>query len=482
MKENKVDVCVIGGGSGGLSVASGAAQLGARTLLIEKGEMGGDCLNYGCVPSKALLHVAKVAQTIRTADRFGLTAHAPEIDFPKVMAHVQAAIARIAPHDSQERFEGLGVEVIRAEARFIDAHTVEADGRRIRAKFFVIATGSSPLVPALPGLTAEAQGERLPFLTNENLFQQTSLPTHLAILGGGPIGIEMAQAHRRLGADVTVIEQAPSILGRDDPDLVAVVRDRLLAEGVRLHEGTRLTAVAGKAGALDLSLQDAEGAASSIKASHLLVAAGRTPSVAGLDLDAAGIAHDHRGITIGANMRTSQRHIFAIGDVAGGPQFTHMAGHHASVVVREMLFRIPAKAETRTVPWVTYTDPELAQIGLTETAARAAGLDPRVEVTAISGIDRYITEGVEEGRAKLVFTAKGKLVGAGLVAPGAGDLIAPLGLVIAGQIKLSTLASQIVPYPSRADVPKRLAGAHLSPALFSDRTRRLIAWLLKLPA
>ena len=477
MKEIKADVCVIGAGSGGLNVASGSAQLGVRTVLLEGGDMGGDCLNTGCVPSKALLHVAKTAQTVRKAGHYGISAgtESVEVDYAKAMAHVRDAITAIEPHDSQERFEGLGVTVIRGYGRFVDAHTVETGEHRISAKFFVIATGSHALIPPVPGL------DETLFLTNETLFTNTEKPGHLAIMGGGPIGVEMAQAHRRLGCKVTLIEMAPSIMGKDDPDLVAVVRRQLIAEGIDVREGTRVAAVSGSVGAVSLKLETGQGT-ETVKASHLLVATGRKPAIERLNLDAAGIDHTPQAITVRPNMRTSQRHIFAIGDVVGGPQFTHMAGHHASVVVREMLFRMPAKADTRTVPWVTYSDPELAQIGMTETAARAAGLEPQVELTNVGGNDRYITENIEEGLAKLVFDARGKLLGAGIVAPGAGDLIASLGLVIGGQIKLSTLASQIVPYPTHADVPKRMAGAHLAPTLFAKRTQGLISLLLKLPA
>lgn len=476
MKELTVDLCVIGAGSGGLNVASGAAQLGVRTVLIEGGDMGGECLNTGCVPSKALLHVAKTAQTVRKASDFGIsTGPDIQVDYARAMAHVQDAITAIAPHDSQERFEGLGVTVIRAYGRFIDAHTVEAGDHRIRAKFFVISTGSQPLVPPITGLS------ETPFLTNETLFTNTQRPDHLAIMGGGAIGVEMAQAHVRLGCRVTLIERAASIMGRDDPDLVAVVRRQLIAEGVDIRERSEVTGVSGSEGALSLQLKSGTGEAT-LQASHLLVAVGRKPAIERLDLDAAGVNHSPRAIAVGPNMRTNQRHIFAIGDVVAGAQFTHMAAHHASVVVREMLFRLPAKAETHSVPWVTYSDPELAQIGLTETAAREAGQEPRIEITNVGGNDRYITEGVTEGIAKLVFNARGKLIGAGVVAPGAGDLITPFGLVIAGQVKLSTLASQIVPYPTHADLPKRMAGAHIAPTLFAKRTQRLINLLLKLPA
>ena len=286
MKEIQADVCVIGAGSGGLNVASGSAQLGVRTVLIEGGEMGGDCLNTGCVPSKALLHVAKTAQIVRKSSRYGISTGQGEVtvDYAQAMTHVRDAIAAIEPHDSQERFEGLGVNVIRDYGRFLDPHTVEAGDNRIRAKFFVIATGSHALIPPVPGLT------EIPFLTNEALFTNTDKPEHLAIMGGGPIGAEMAQAHRRLGCKVTLVEMASSIMGKDDPDLVAVVRRQLIAEGIDVREGTRVSAVSSTAGDLSLTLE-ADGASETLKASHLLVATGRKPAIERLNLDAAGIDH-----------------------------------------------------------------------------------------------------------------------------------------------------------------------------------------------
>ena len=485
MEDIRADVCVIGAGSGGLNVASGAAQLGAKTVLIERGAMGGDCLNVGCVPSKALLHVAHTASLIRHAGPLGISVSEPEVDYAGAMAHVRRAIERIEPHDSQERFESLGVRVIRDTGRFIDARTVKAGDARIRAKYFVIATGSAPAVPTIPGLDA------VPFLTNETLFSRTEAPRHLAIIGAGPIGVEMAQAHQRLGCQVTLIEAQPRILPRDDAELSALLAAQLQADGVTLRLGATVTAVSGKAGDIWIELHSSDGTAPGpaqepVQATHLLIAAGRRPVTDGLGLDAAGIRHSEAGIAVGPNLRTNRRHVFAMGDVIGGEGFTHLAGHHASVIVREMLFRLPSRVATSAVPRVTYTAPELAQIGLTEAEASAAGLAPRAETLRVDGNDRFVAEniasGPEAGLAKLVFDGRrGKLIGAAILAPGAGDLIGPLGHVIEGRLKLSAIASQMLPYPTHAEIPKRAAGMHLAKALFAPRTRRLISWLLKLP-
>lgn len=485
MEDIRADVCVIGAGSGGLNVASGAAQLGAKTVLIERGAMGGDCLNVGCVPSKALLHVAHTASLIRRAGPLGISVSEPEVDYAGAMAHVRRAIERIEPHDSQERFEGLGVRVIRDTGRFIDARTVQAGDSRIRAKYFVIATGSAPAIPAIPGL------DSVPFLTNETLFSRTEAPRHLAIIGAGPIGVEMAQAHQRLGCQVTLIEAQPRILPRDDAELSALLTGQLQADGIDLRLGATVAAVSGKAGDIRVELQTSDGTAQEpaqepIKVSHLLIATGRRPVTDGLGLDAAGITHSAAGIAVGPNLRTNRRHVFAMGDVIGGEGFTHLAAHHASVIVREMLFRLPSRVATSAIPRVTYTAPELAQIGLTEAEATAAGLAPRTETLRVDGNDRFVAEniasGPEAGLAKLVFDGRrGKLIGASILAPGAGDLIGPLGHVIEGRLKLSAVASQMLPYPTHAEIPKRAAGMHLAEVLFAPRTRRLISWLLKLP-
>ena len=457
------DLCIIGAGSGGLSVAAGAVQMGASVVLIEKHRMGGDCLNTGCVPSKALLAAAHAAQAARTARSFGIDLPEPRVDFGRVHAHVHGVIGAIAPHDSVERFSGLGVHVIEGAARFLDGGTVEAEGQRIRARRFVLATGSSAAVPPVPGI------ETVPFLTNETVFDLTECPAHLVVLGGGPIGVEMAQAFRRLGAAVTLIERA-AILPKDEPEAVAVVRAALLAEGVALLEQASVLSVTSDGAGVQVTLSGQD----PVRGTHLLVAAGRRPNITGLGLEAAGIAHTPRGVTVDAGLRTSNRRVFAIGDVAGGPQFTHIAGYHAGIVIRSALFGLPAKVDYASLPWVTYSDPELAHAGLTEADARAGGLTPRILVQSFTGNDRAQAERATEGLIKVVLGQGGRILGATIVGPHAGEMIGMWGLAIARKLKIGAIAASIAPYPTLSEIGKRAAGSFYTPSLFSARTRRLV--------
>ncbi|MEQ9814449.1 MAG: FAD-dependent oxidoreductase [Azospirillaceae bacterium] len=466
------DLCVIGAGSAGLSVAAGAVQMGASVVLIEKGAMGGDCLNYGCVPSKAMLAAAEQAAAMRGGAAFGVAPVEPDIDFARVQAHVAEVIAAIAPLDSVERFEGLGVTVIKAEARFTGPREVVAGGRTIRARRFVIATGSRPSLPPIPGLS------ETPHLTNETLFANRERPDHLLIIGGGPIGVEMAQAHRRLGSRVTVLEAA-SLLGRDDPELTAILRARLEAEGVTLRDGVAIERVAGPAGAITLTLAGGE----RIEGSHLLVAAGRQPVVDGLGLENAEVAVNTRGIDVDRRLRSrTNRRVFALGDVAGGPQFTHVAGYHAGIVIQNALFRLPAKVSYDAIPAVTYCDPELAQVGLTEAAARARHGADRVEVWrwSFAENDRAQAERRTEGLIKVVTRRGGRVVGAGIVGKDAGNLLQPWIFAVAGKLKLQAIARHVAPYPTLGEVSKRAAGAYYAPKLFSARTRWIVRLLAKL--
>ncbi len=469
----ETDIAIIGAGSGGLSVAAGAAQMGARTVLIEAGAMGGDCLNVGCVPSKSLIAAADAAHCFRMADRFGIAAVAPSVDFAAVNDHVHAVIAAIAPHDSVERFEGLGVRVIRETGRFVGPDRLRAGSTEITAKRVVIATGSRPAVPPIPGL------DRTPYLTNETLFGLRVLPRHLIVIGGGPIGLEMAQAHRRLGAAVTVVEAA-RLLSRDDVDLVARIRDAVVADGVAVIEGTGVTEVGCGPGGTDaIRVRLADGR--DLTGSHLLVAVGRTPNIEQLDLAAGGVAATKAGVTVDDRLRTTNKQVFAIGDVAGGPQFTHVAGYHASVVIKNALFRLPAKVDYRALPRVTYTRPELAQVGLTEAEARAGGrTDLRILTWRFADNDRAQTEKATAGIAKMVATKTGRVLGAGIVGPHAGELIQVWGLMIGRKVKLGALASQITAYPTLSEVSKRAAGSFFTPGLFSERTRRIVRLLLRL--
>ena len=466
----KVDICVIGAGSGGLSVAAGASQMGAPVALIERGAMGGDCLNYGCVPSKSLLAAAHAAQSIRDSGRFGVNGGAPAIDFAAVHDHVQGVIDGIAPHDSVERYEGLGVRVIQAAARFTAPDRVEAGGDTIRARRFVVATGSRPLVPPIPGI------DGVPYLTNETIFERTEAPGHLAVIGGGPIGVELAQAHRRLGARVTVVEMF-SLLGNDDPELVDVVRQRLRAEGVDIHEGVAVARVEPRDNGIAVVLDD-HGVERTIEGSHLLIAAGRAANVDDLGLDAAGIDFGPKGIEVDSRLRTSNRRVFAIGDVAAGaPMLTHVAGYHAGIVIRNALFRLPAKVDYAALPWVTFSDPELAQVGLTEAGAKAAGHQIQVLRWPFAENDRARAEAEAAGLVKVVTSKRGRILGAGMVGAGAGELIQSWELAIREKLNIKAMAQLIAAYPTRGEVSKRAAASAFMTKLTSEGTRGLVRFL-----
>jgi pyruvate/2-oxoglutarate dehydrogenase complex dihydrolipoamide dehydrogenase (E3) component len=466
----EADLCVIGAGSGGLSVAAGAAQLGRKVVLIERGRMGGDCLNYGCVPSKSLIAAAGMAQAMRSGAPFGIRPVAPEVDFAKVRAHVQDVIAGIAPTDSVERFEGLGVTVIKGAARFTGPAEVAVDGQRIGARRFVVATGSRPAAPPVPGL------DRVPYLTNETVFELGVLPERLVVLGGGPIGCELAQAFRRLGAAVTLVDLGP-IMPKDDPELTAVVRARLVEEGIELRE--RVKVLAAEAG--PTLVIEADGQRERLTGTHLLVAAGRLPNVEDMGLDKAGVAFDRKGLQVDAGLRTTNRRVYAIGDCAGGLQFTHVAGYHAGIVIRNALFRLPAKAATDAIPWVTYTDPELAAVGLGEAAAKERGIAVEVARWRYAENDRARAERQTEGLVKAIIGKRGRIMGAAIVGARAGDLILPWVIAVGQKMTAATLAGTVVPYPTLGEISKRAAGAWVTPRLFSPWAKRLVGALAWLP-
>ncbi|MFU1477658.1 dihydrolipoyl dehydrogenase family protein [Roseovarius sp. C7] len=457
MTRLKTDILVIGAGSGGLSVAAGAVQMGADVVLLEGHKMGGDCLNYGCVPSKALIASGKVAHAQAHAAQYGVADVAPKVDYAAAKDHVQDVIAQIEPVDSQERFEGLGVKVIREYGRFLSPTEVQAGETVITARRIVIATGSSPLVPPIPGL------DTVPYETNETLFELREQPEHLLIVGGGPIGLEMAQAHRRLGSKVTVIEGAKA-LGKDDPELAAIVLDRLRAEGIEIAEEALAQEVRGAAGAIEIETKDGR----IFKGTHLLMAVGRKSNTERLDLEAAGIETTKTGIKVDAALKTSNRRVYAIGDVAGGLQFTHVAGYHAGIIIRSALFGLPAKVRTDHIPYATYTDPELAQVGLSEAEARAAHGDA-LEVARFEyhHNDRAIAERKTTGLIK-VMVVKGRPVGASIAGAQAGELINLWALVIANKLKMKHVANMVAPYPTIGEINKRAAGAYFSPRLFEN--------------
>ncbi|KAA5602965.1 dihydrolipoyl dehydrogenase family protein [Blastochloris sulfoviridis] len=460
------DLCVIGAGSGGLSVAAAAAGFGVPVVLVERHRMGGDCLNTGCVPSKALLAAAKRAQAIRTAGTFGIAAGAPTVDFRAVMAHVRAVQAAIAPNDSEERFTALGVTVIRASARFVSAGVVAAGDVEIAARRFVIATGSKPALPPIAGLTDT------PHLTTDTIWDLDVLPRHLAIIGGGPVGCELAQAFCRLGSAVTVLEAARPLAGHA-ADCADVAIAALRREGVVVRSPVDVAAVHRAADGVAIEIAE-NGGRVTLEASHLLVAAGRRPNVDCLGLDRAGIASSPRGIAVDAGLRTTNRRVYAIGDVIGGTMFTHAAGWQAGLVVRSALFRLPVTFDPDVIPRVTFTDPELAAVGLDEASARSRHRDVRVVRVPFSDNDRAQAERDTAGFLQVVMTARGRILGAAIVGRDAGEMIGAWSLAVARGANIRTFAALIAPYPTRAEIGRRAAFAFFAPRLTGRLAKGII--------
>ncbi|ARU01666.1 dihydrolipoyl dehydrogenase family protein [Yoonia vestfoldensis] len=464
MNRITTDICIIGAGSGGLSVAAGAVQMGAKVVLIEGHKMGGDCLNYGCVPSKALIASAKQAHAMGHGAPLGIGATEAQVDYAAAKDHVADVIATIAPVDSVERFTGLGVHVIQDYGRFISPTQVQAGDTIITARRFVVATGSGPLVPPIPGLAD------VPYHTNETIFDLRDKPDHLIIIGGGPIGMELAQAHRRLGCDVTVIEGAKAF-GKDDPETAAIVLDSLRDEGVVIIEDAQAEKISQSDGKITVHTPKGD-----VTGSHLLIAVGRKVNIDRLDLDKGGIAYDRKGLKVGADLRSvTNRRVYAAGDVAGGLQFTHVAGYHASVLIRSLLFALPSKQRTDHIPWTSYTDPELAQVGLTEAQARKKH-GPKLEVVrfAFHHNDRLIAERKTKGLIK-VMVVKGRPVGVSMAGHMAGELIGLWAMAIANGMKMSAIAQTVLPYPTVSEVNKRAAGAYFSPRLFENpKVKRVV--------
>ncbi|MFO1412931.1 MAG: mercuric reductase [Burkholderiales bacterium] len=472
MARPEFDIVVIGGGSGGLVVAAGGSALGAKVALVERHRLGGDCLWTGCVPSKALLRSARAAHEMRQAARFGLAPADPQPDLAQVMARVRSVIAAIEPHDSPERFRALGVDVIFGDGRFVASDAFEVDGRRLTARTFVIATGSRPAVPPIPGL------DRVPFLTNETLFDLREDVPALAVIGGGPVGVEMAQAFRRLGSAVTLVEMGPALLPREDRDVAAVVAAQLERDGVTVLCGTTVARASGTARDVELVLRTGD-TQRALAATHVLVATGRTPNVDTLGLDAAGVAVERGRLVLDDRLRTTQRHIFAVGDAAGGPQFTHVAEQHAGVVLRHAIFRMGWAKPSTAIPWCTYTDPELARVGLSEDEAKSRGMDHRVYRFPFADVDRAQADGETEGFAKLVTAPDGRILGAAIVGAQAGELIAEYTLALTHGMKADAVSGTIHAYPTLASVSRRAADQRQKERL-TPAARRWIQRLFRL--
>ncbi len=477
IEEVTADLCIIGAGSGGLSLAASTAQLGLKVVLIEKHKMGGDCLNYGCVPSKALIAAGRRAHLMRTSGPFGIVPVEPQIDTRAVHDHVKSVIAAIAPNDSVERFTGLGVRVIEGTGRFVDRNTVAAGDKLVRAQKFCIATGSGPAVPPIPGL------EKIAYFTNETIFDNVRPISHLIVIGGGPIGMELAQAHLRLGAQVTVLEGMKA-LGKDDPELADVVLKKLRAEGLIIREGAKVEKVEGRAGAVRVTIATADGTAE-IDGTHLLVAAGRKPNIADLNLEAAAIKYDRRGIQVSPSLATSNSKVFAIGDVTGGLQFTHVANYHAGIVFRQLLLKGLARfgggASVRDdhIPWVTFTSPELANVGLSEDQAKAKFGKVNVYRWPFHENDRAQAERETEGFVKVITTPKGRIVGAAMVGEHAGELIQMWSLAVSQHMNITAMTQWISPYPTLSEVNKRAAIGYYAQKAASPLVRRAVSILRK---
>lgn len=465
------DICVIGGGSGGLTVAAVAASFGVDVVLIEKGKMGGDCLNYGCVPSKAILAAGKSAYAISEARNFGIGVGKDiKVDFKKVNAHIHSVINTIAPNDSVERFTSLGVKVIEAGAVFIDPKTVTAGEYTIKARRYVIATGSSPFVPPIPGL------DKTPYFTNETLFDNTHKFAHLIIIGGGPIGMEMAQAHKRLGCEVTVIE-AQTAFGQDDPELSDIVIRKIREEGVSIIEGASVSEVK-KRGKTGVSVTYKVGnVETKIDGSDILVATGRAANVNGLGLEAAGIDYTPKGIKTKPDLRTTNKRVYAIGDVIGGLQFTHVAGYHAGLVIRGLLFRKKAVPNDNIVPWVTYTEPEIAHVGMNEEAARKHAKNIHVLRFPYHENDRAIAERKTTGMIKMISNKKGKILGVTIAGANAGEMINMWALALSKDMSVKDVASYIPPYPTMSEIGKRAATSFYAPLTRKPFIRSVIKFL-----
>ena len=464
------DVCVIGAGAAGLSVASGTTQLGLKTVLIEQGKMGGDCLNTGCVPSKSMLSLG--AQVYKTAQLSGTCA--VDIDFSDVHYYITESIKTIAPHDSQERFESLGVTVLRDTAKFINRSTLQVGEHTVQARYFVIATGARPAIPEISGLKPAL------CYTSETLFTHEKRPEHLVVIGGGAIGLEMAQAHRRLGSRVTILESG-CILPRMGHQAAGILREKLSAEGIVFFENATVTSVHhANNQSVTIHFNHDDHNKNTIEGTHILLATGRQPNLDVLSLDKAGVASTKHGITVNQKMQTTNKRIFALGDVSGGPQLTHAAGYQAGIIIRNICFKIPAKTDYSALPQVIYTSPEIAIVGLNEKEARTQYKNKikTVEVPFTEN-DRAVTERQTDGYIRIITTKRGRILGACIIAPHAGELITLWTLAISARIKISKIAEMIAPYPTYSEISKTVAGQWYKDSLFSNKTRGLVRLLQK---
>ena len=462
------DIGIIGGGAAGLTVAAGAAQLGARTLLIEKEpSLGGDCLHFGCVPSKTLIKSAHVYHQLGRTKQFGLPEVDPgPVDFRQVADRIRSVIAQIQVHDSVERFCKLGAHVAFGEPEFTDEHSTQLNGKTLSAKYWAIATGSSPAPPRVHALDA------LDYITNREIFSLDKLPETLIVLGAGPIAVEMAQAFNRLGSKVVVIQRSGQILSKEDKDMADTVMQVLQDEGIEILLNRSIVDADQQNNIKSITVEDKDGNRSTHSGDTVLLAQGRTPNAEGLGLKNIDIAMTPGGITVDNRLRTSHKHIFAPGDVNGKFQFTHAAGYEGGIVITNAVFHLPRKTDYTLMPWCTFTDPELASIGMNEKRAEQEGVDYSVWTEEFNGNDRALAEGSSTGKIKMLLNEKEKVIGVQIVGPRAGDLLGEWVAILGGGVKLSTLAGTVHPYPTLAEINKRVAGTFISTKIFSDRIKK----------
>jgi pyruvate/2-oxoglutarate dehydrogenase complex dihydrolipoamide dehydrogenase (E3) component len=462
------DLGVLGGGAAGLTITAGAAQLGVKTLLVEKEDaLGGDCLHFGCVPSKTLIQTARVYHDIKNAARFGLpVTDIKPIDFQKVSARIQYVINTIQKHDSVERFCGLGAKVEFGQAEFIDEHSIKLNNKTYSAKSWAIATGSSPAIPPFEGI------DKVSCLTNKEIFYLDKLPDSMIVLGGGPIAMEMAQAFCRLGTKVSVIQRSAQILSKEDKDMADMIMNAMTEEGITFHLGTSVVKVSENDKLKKVTYKSSSGETLSIEAETILVAMGRAANVSGLGLENIGVNLSKKGIEVDNRLRSSHRHIYAAGDITGKHQFTHAAGYEGGIVLSNAIFHLPRKADYTFLPWCTYTSPELASIGLNEKSAESSGIKYSVWIEEFKNNDRSLAEGEEVGQIKMLLDEKEKPIGVQILGPHAGDLLSEWVAVLNGKVKLSTLAGAMHPYPTLGEINKRVAGTFLSGKIFSDKVRK----------
>jgi pyruvate/2-oxoglutarate dehydrogenase complex dihydrolipoamide dehydrogenase (E3) component len=476
MAEYDFDIAVIGGGAAGLTVTSGSAQLGAKTLLVEKErELGGDCLHFGCVPSKTLIKTAHVYHLMKGADRFGLPPVAlPPVDYREVAKRIQSVINRIQDHDSRTRFCQLGARVEIGSPTFVDEHTIRLDGNTYSARTWVIATGSSPSIPPIEGLDKTA------YVTNREIFALERLPKSMICLGAGPVAVEMAQAFSRLGTKVTVMQRDSQILPREDRDMADELMYVLASEGIEFHLNATVIRTVDHGDEKQVIFTNGEKTTLSRRAEKILVAVGRTPNLSGLGLEAIGVGFDGRGLRLDRRLRTNHKHIYGAGDVTGEFLFTHAAGYEGGIVVSNAIFHLPRRVDYTFVPWCTYTDPELAGIGINERAAAASGIDYSVWTEHFKDNDRCLAEGEMMGKIRMIVDGRERPIGVQILGPRAGELLNEWVALLNGRVKLTTLASSMHPYPTLGEINKRVAGSLLSRKIFSEKMRKRLSWFFSL--